>query len=53
MTLSTKQLESLEVEMVKEYNKQVENRPKLCGLIRQHMSLESKDEVAKEQDYEQ
>ena len=39
--------------MVKEYNKQVENRPKLYGLIRQHMSLESKDEVAKEQDYEQ
>jgi hypothetical protein len=52
MTLSTKQRESLEVEMVKEYNKQVENRPKLYGLIRQHMSLESKDEVAKEKDYE-
>ncbi len=28
-------------------------RPKLYGLIRQHMSLESKDEVAKERDYEQ
>jgi hypothetical protein len=52
MTLSTKQLESLEVEMVKEYNKQVENRPKLYGMIRQHMSLESKDEVAKKKDYE-
>jgi hypothetical protein len=38
--------------MVKEYNKQVENRPKLYGLIRQHMSLESKDEVAKEANYE-
>jgi hypothetical protein len=38
--------------MIKEYNKQVEMRPKLYGLIRQHMSLESKDEVAKEQDYE-
>jgi hypothetical protein len=34
MTLSTKQQESLEVEMVKEYNKQVENHPKLYGLIR-------------------
>jgi hypothetical protein len=44
MTLSTKQRESLEVEMIKEYNKQVENRPKLYG---------SKDEVAKEKDYEQ
>jgi hypothetical protein len=53
MTLFTKQQESLEVEMIKEYNKQVEMRPKLYGLIRQHMSLESKDEVAKEKDYEQ
>jgi hypothetical protein len=52
MTLSTKQQESLEIEMIKEYSKQVENRPKLYGLIRQHMSLESKDEVAKEKDYE-
>jgi hypothetical protein len=52
MSLSTKQQESLEIERIKEYNKQVENRPKLYGLIRQHMSLESKDEVAKEPDYE-
>jgi hypothetical protein len=52
MTLSSKQQESLEIEMIKEYNKQVENRPKLYGLIRQHMSLESKDEVAKEPDFE-
>jgi hypothetical protein len=52
MTLSTKQQESLEVEMIKEYNKQVENCTKLYGLIRQHMSLESKDEVAKEADYD-
>jgi hypothetical protein len=52
MTLSTKQQELLEIEMIKEYNKQVENRPKLYGLIRQHMSLESKDEVTKEKDYE-
>jgi hypothetical protein len=27
-------------------------RPKLYGLIRQHMSLENKDEVSKETDYE-
>ncbi len=39
--------------MIKEYNKQVEMRPKLYGLIRQHMSLESKDEVAKEKDCDQ
>jgi hypothetical protein len=52
MTLSTKQQETLEIEMIKEYYKQVENRPKLYGLIRQQMSLESKDEVAKEKDYE-
>ncbi len=53
MTLSAKQLESLEIEMIKEYNKQVEMHPKLYGLIRQHMSLESKDELAKEKDYDQ
>jgi hypothetical protein len=53
MTLSAKQLESLEIEMIKEYNKQVEMCPKLYGLIRQHMSLESKDKVAKEKDYDQ
>jgi hypothetical protein len=52
MTLSVKQQEALELEMLKEYNKQVANRPKLYGLIRQHMSLESKDEVSKEPDYE-
>jgi hypothetical protein len=53
MTVSAKQIESLEIEMIKEYNKQVEMRPKLYGLIKQHMSLESKDEVAKEKDYNQ
>jgi hypothetical protein len=52
MTLSVKQQEALELEMLKEYNKQVANHPKLYGLIRQHMSLESKDEVSKEPDYE-
>jgi hypothetical protein len=51
MALSAKQQEALELEMLKEYNKQVANRPKLYGLIRQHMSLESKDEVSKEPDY--
>jgi len=29
-----------------------DDRPKLCGLIMQHMSLESKDEVAQDEDYE-
>jgi uncharacterized protein YeeX (DUF496 family) len=53
MTLSTKKQESLEIEMIKDYNKRVEMHPKLYSLIRQHMSLESKDEVAKEKDYEQ
>jgi hypothetical protein len=52
MTLFAKQQEVLELEMLKEYNKQVANCPKLYGLIRQHMSLESKDEVSKEPDYE-
>jgi hypothetical protein len=51
LTLSAKQQEVLELEMLKEYNKQVANCPKLYGLIRQHMSLESKDEVDKEPDY--
>jgi hypothetical protein len=53
MMLKAKQQESMEIEMMKEYNKQVKNHPKLYGLIRQHMSLESKDEVAKEKDYKQ
>jgi hypothetical protein len=29
-----------------------DDRPKLFGLIMQHMSVESKDEVAQDEDYE-
>jgi hypothetical protein len=53
MVLSTKLQESMEIEMFKEYNTQVEIWPKLCRLIGQYMSLESKGEMAKEKDYDQ
>ena len=53
---SQAQAERLELEEFKDHCRKVskmeDDRPKLFGLIMQHMSVESKDEVAQDEDYE-
>jgi len=55
MGYSEARIEHLELEEYKEHTRKLtkmeENRPKLYGLIMQHMSVESKDEVAQDEDY--
>jgi hypothetical protein len=52
---SQAQAERLALEEFKEHCRKVskmeDDRPKLFGLIMQHMSIESKDEVAQDEDY--
>jgi len=56
MGYSEARIERLELEEYKEHTRKLtkmeEDRPKLYGLIMQHMSVESKDEVAQDEDYE-
>ena len=57
MGYSDARIERLELEEHKEHTRKLtkmeEDHPKLCGLIMQHMSIESKDEVAQDEDYEE
>jgi hypothetical protein len=54
---STNEIDLVKTDLVKDFAKQVgrmrANRPKLYGLILEHMSVESRDEVAREPDYEE
>jgi hypothetical protein len=54
--VSTIEIDLVKMELVKDFAKQVgrmrADRPKLYGLILEHMSVESRDEVAREPDYE-
>jgi hypothetical protein len=56
MGFTDKQGERMNFERFKEHTRKLtkmeEDRPKLYGLIMKHMSMESKDEVAQEPDYE-
>jgi hypothetical protein len=53
---STNEIDLVKTELVKDFAKQVgrmrADQPKLYGLILEHMSVESQDEVAREPDYE-
>jgi hypothetical protein len=53
---STSEIDLVKTELVKDFAKQVgrmrADRPKLYGFILEHMSVESRDEVAREPDYE-
>jgi hypothetical protein len=53
--LSTAKIVAMELEAVKAHQKRLEkmaeDQPKLYGLIMQHMSVESKDEVAQDPNY--
>ncbi len=55
-TLDTDEETALKVEAVKEYAKKLvkvdAKSPKMYGFIMQHLPVESKDEIAQEQDYE-
>jgi hypothetical protein len=55
-TLDADEVRALKVETVKEYAKKLakvdSDSPKMYGFIMQHLSVESKDEIAREQDYE-
>jgi len=55
MGVSAANVGAMELETVKGHTKRlermVEDRPKLYGLIMQHMSVESKDEVTQDPDY--
>jgi hypothetical protein len=55
MGVSAANVGTMELEAVKGHTKRlekmVEDRPKLYGLIMQHMSVESRDEVAQDPDY--
>jgi len=55
MGVSAANVGTMELEAVKGHTKRlekmVEDRPKLYGLIMQHMSVESKDEVTQDPDY--
>jgi hypothetical protein len=57
MGYSDTRIERLELEEYKEHTRKLtkmeEDRPKLYGLIMQHMSVESKDEVAQDEEYEE
>ena len=54
--LSARQQEILETESLKKYQGHIEdmikNRPKLYGLMMQHLSVESKDIIKGEKDYD-
>jgi hypothetical protein len=54
--LDVSEIVMLRTEMMKDFAKQVgkmkQDRPKLYGLILEHLSVESRDEIAQEQDYE-
>jgi hypothetical protein len=56
MGFSEEQAEKLNLERFKEHTRKLtkmeEDRPKLYGLMMKHMSVESKDEVAQDPDYE-
>jgi hypothetical protein len=56
MGVSSVNIGAMELEAVKVHTKRlekmVEDRPKLYGLIMQHMSVESRDEVAQDPDYD-
>jgi hypothetical protein len=56
MGFSEEQADRMNLEKFKEHarklTKMEEDRPKLYGLIMKHMSVESKDEVAQEPDYD-
>jgi hypothetical protein len=56
MGFSTEQAEKMNLEKFKDHSRKLtkmeEDRPKLYGLIMKHMSMESKDEVAQEPNYE-
>ncbi len=39
-------------DFAKQVGRMIQDRPMLCGLILEHISVESKDEVAQEPDYE-
>ncbi len=55
-TLDADEEKALKVEAVKEYAKKLAKveaeSPKMYGFIMQHLSVESKDEIAQEPDYE-
>jgi hypothetical protein len=57
MGYSDARIERLELEEYKEHTRKLtkmeEDRPKLYGLIMQHMSVESKDEIAQDEDYKE
>jgi hypothetical protein len=56
MGMTTENVAAMELEAVKAHQKRLEkmaeDQPKLYGLIMQHMSVESKDEVAQDPEYE-
>ncbi len=56
MGFSAEQGEKMNLEKFKDHSRKLtkmeEDRPKLYGLIMKHMSIESKDEVAQEPNYE-
>jgi hypothetical protein len=56
MGVATSQIQTMETEAIKGLAKEIDkmraDRPRLYGLIRQHMSVESRDEVAQQPDYE-
>jgi hypothetical protein len=56
MGMTTANVAVMELEAVKAHQKRLEkmaeDQPKLYGLIMQHMSIESKDEVAQDPEYE-
>jgi hypothetical protein len=55
MGVSAANIDKMELEIVKAHTKRLdkmeEDRPKLYGMIMQHLSAESKDEVAQDKDY--